>query len=348
MTTDQPPYDLAIYVGRFQPPHAGHFDLIRHGLARAARLLVVIGSAGAARRPDTLPFTAGERQAMILAGLAPAERDRVIFAAVPDVGDLALWAEAVRAAAAPFVAGRVVVVGCFKDATSDYLTAFAGWDLDAVEQRRGGLSATKVRERLFDRDQAQSLLGPGDDSLPEGVKAWLADFLATPQYADLAEEWAFAQHYRAAWSVAPYLPVFVTADAVVIHRGEVLLIERKHRPGKGLLALPGGFVDQDERVLDAAVRELAEETGLTPARGVLTRAIAGQAVFDDPRRDIRGRMITHAVLIRLDDAQPRPEAVAADDAADLGWHPIATLARDRLYGDHFLIIQHFIRQLAAA
>lgn len=342
------PYDLAVYVGRFQPPHAGHFDLIRHALKLADRALIAIGSAGAARRPDTAPFTADEREAMIVAGLTPEEDARASFIHVPDYGDLDRWARAVRDAAAPFAATRIAMIGCFKDATSRYLRAFPEWSLETLDPLQGGLAATDLRRRYFDRQSVDGFLAHPATPVPDGVRQWLAAFVQTAEYADLADEWDFAQRYREAWSAAPYPPVFVTADAVVLHRGDILLIQRKARPGKGLWAVPGGFVEQDELVIDGAIRELVEETGLALSEDELRAALRDAAVFDDPRRDIRGRMITHAAFFHLPDAMERPGASAADDAADLRWQALADLRRDQLYGDHYQIIRRFTRHLTAA
>ena len=56
----------------------------------------------------------------------------------------------------------------------------------------------------------------------------------------------------------------VTVDAVVFSHNEqylqVLLVKRKYDPCKGMWAFPGGFVEDDEELEDAAIRELEEET----------------------------------------------------------------------------------------
>jgi 8-oxo-dGTP diphosphatase len=84
-------------------------------------------------------------------------------------------------------------------------------------------------------------------------------------------------------------------------------------------ALPGGFVEEGERLIDAAERELAEETGLVPRRPLVQLAAYG-----DPGRDPRGWTVTVLFVVLLEDGEP--DAVAgSDDAAEAAWHPVHAL-----------------------
>ncbi|MFJ9530489.1 NUDIX domain-containing protein [Streptomyces cyaneofuscatus] len=109
-----------------------------------------------------------------------------------------------------------------------------------------------------------------------------------------------------------------TADVVLLAAGHVLLIQRRWDPHAGSWALPGGHVDAGETSLQAAVRELEEETGLT----VPADALRQVGAFDAPGRDPRGRYVTVAYTATL------PEPVAPtpmDDAADARWWPLTAL-----------------------
>jgi bifunctional NMN adenylyltransferase/nudix hydrolase len=117
------------------------------------------------------------------------------------------------------------------------------------------------------------------------------------------------------------------------------MIERKARPGKGLLALPGGFVGQDERLVEACLRELREETRLKVPAPVLKGSIRKQRVFDDPNRSSRGRTITHAFYIELEPSSKLPAVKGGDDARHAMWVPLSELRPDMLFEDHFFIIQ---------
>lgn len=108
----------------------------------------------------------------------------------------------------------------------------------------------------------------------------------------------------------------LTVDVVLFHRSgsliEVLLIKRAREPFKGLWAFPGGFVDKDESLEDAAARELLEETGLRRIH------LEQLGAFGDPGRDPRGHTVSVVFIGVLGHRIP---ARGADDASDAGWHP---------------------------
>ncbi|MFT2129843.1 NUDIX domain-containing protein, partial [Staphylococcus epidermidis] len=77
-----------------------------------------------------------------------------------------------------------------------------------------------------------------------------------------------------------------------------------------------------EWLRDAAVRELEEETKIKLPTATLKNAIRAREIFDDPNRSLRGRTITVAHLIRLDDTKPLPKVKGSDDAAKAFWLPL--------------------------
>ncbi|MFE5329429.1 NUDIX domain-containing protein [Embleya sp. NPDC056575] len=110
-----------------------------------------------------------------------------------------------------------------------------------------------------------------------------------------------------------------TADVVCVRDDDhVLLIERDWPPFKGAWALPGGWVDEGETNLAAAVRELAEETGVRVATGDLREI----GVWGEPGRDPRGLFVTTAYLAVVPSGTV---ARAGDDARDARWWPLDAL-----------------------
>lgn len=144
-------------------------------------------------------------------------------------------------------------------------------------------------------------------------------------------------------------PFAVTVDLVVltIHDGalSVLLVERGVEPFAGRLALPGGFVQPDESVDDAARRELAEETGVELARND-AGGLQQLATYGAPDRDPRMRVVSVAHVALVADLPP---ARAGSDAAAVSLVDVAGALRRRLAFDHRTIlrdgIEHVRRQL---
>ena len=344
-------YDTAILIGRFEPVHTGHLALLREALERARRAIVIVGSAHQARTPKN-PFTWAEREAMLRGALPEADRARLTVLPVRDCYDEPVWARAVRDAVARHTAPheRIGLVGHFKDATSGYLHAFPGWELIRME-RKGSIDATTIRDAYFGATPATvaAALQPLAADIPPATLALLEQFAQTPHYPALQEEWRMLRGYRAAWAAAPYPPVFVTVDAVLRCQDHVLLIRRAHAPGKGLLAVPGGFIEQRETVWQSCLRELAEETHCAVPEATLRAALRSVTVFDHPDRSQRGRTITHAHYFDLGDA-PLPAVRADDDAAQVEWMPIGQLARmeEAFFEDHFHMLNRFLHITASA
>lgn len=347
-------FDFLVFIGRFQPFHRGHEAVLRKALACAEQVIVLVGSAHRPRCPRN-PWRYPERVAMIESTLSAAERSRVHIAPVMDATyNDDLWLTAVQQTVAGIVAGhhgqphrppRIGLIGHAKDQTSYYLKCFPQWSSVDVPELVS-MDGTAVRQRLFadetERWSPQQVAAVFADALPEGVCARLADWVDTADFAAIRAEAAFVARYRASWDVAPYPPTFVTVDAVIVQSGHVLLVERGAAPGKGLWALPGGFVDQEETLREAMLRELREETRLKVPAPVLLGSIAGEGVFDDPHRSARGRTITHAYFIHLPPDTGLPKVKGSDDAKQAFWLPLADLDPAKMFEDHYFIIQRLL------
>jgi 8-oxo-dGTP diphosphatase len=132
----------------------------------------------------------------------------------------------------------------------------------------------------------------------------------------------------------------VTVDAVVFaffqDGAKLLLINRGNEPFKGKWALPGGFVDIDEELEEAVIRELAEETGLVNV------PLEQMHTFGNVGRDPRGRQITIAFMGIA--AAERTKIKAGDDAAKAQWFDIEQLPEDMAF-DHKKIVKFAISRL---
>lgn len=107
----------------------------------------------------------------------------------------------------------------------------------------------------------------------------------------------------------------VSTDYVLINNRNILLIKRLNPPYQDLWALPGGFLEPNETLLEGAERELLEETGTTPVFSLFV------GIYDGVERDPRGRVIT-AAFVGFTDSE---NFVAGDDAKSAKWHSIDEL-----------------------
>ena len=111
------------------------------------------------------------------------------------------------------------------------------------------------------------------------------------------------------------------AIAVVVRDGRLLLVKRRKEPNANTWGFPGGHVELGETALDAAARELAEETGViaTP-RTYLTNL---DVIHRDPDGVVRFHYLLAVVVCDYLSGEP----VAADDVSDAAWfHPQDTLS----------------------
>ena len=336
-------HDVAVLIGRFQPFHLGHLFLLESALAKADRLLILLGSHRCA--PDTRnPWSSEERQEMIRASLPSDLQRRVELIPIRDhLYSDNLWLAEVqqKVLAATDEDDSVLLVGHRKDRSSYYLELFPQWDFEEVAMR-GAIHSSAIREAYF----SDSADGDWSSQVPAAIGTILGNYRQTGRYRWLAQEADYIRSYREIWAVAPYPPTFVTTDAVVVQSGHVLVVRRRVRPGQGLIALPGGYLNQQEQVIEGMVRELREETGLKVPKPVLEGSIVDRHVFDAPGRSQRGRVITHAFLIQLK-AGPLPSVRGGDDAEKAFWMPLADIYahEDTFFEDHVQIIQHFISRI---
>lgn len=136
----------------------------------------------------------------------------------------------------------------------------------------------------------------------------------------------------------PKTPYLTTDGIIEVYEGEtfkgIVLIERKNDP-KGL-ALPGGFVDVGERVEDALVREMKEETHLD----VTISSLLG--VYSDPARDPRFHTAS-VVYVAKAEGEPR----GGDDAKEAKLYPLDAIPMDKLVFDHADIVKAYLNSRKA-
>ncbi len=116
----------------------------------------------------------------------------------------------------------------------------------------------------------------------------------------------------------------IGALAIVVHQDRVLLVQRSKQPDAGLWGFPGGHVEWGETVMQAAQRELHEETS------VMAEPLQYLDNLDLLRRDPNGQVLSHYLLVGVACRYQAGDPVAGDDAMDARWFPIDQITRGEL------------------
>lgn len=359
-------YRLTVVIGRFQPFHVIHKQLIDKALDLGEKCLVILGSAKKAPNIKN-PFTPELREQMIRACFSKEENERLVFKRLRDYPyNETNWVSEVQnivrteqevlldASGAEFEPARhnimlgqirTALVGHYKDSSSYYLKVFPQWTFEEIATDRTlskELNATDIRKDLFTGGDAWKKL------VPKPVAKVITEFEKTEAFETLKHEFEYVADYRekTKFTGVNFPPTFLTTDAVCVARGHILLVRRGQQPGKGQLALPGGFLAPGQRLKDSCIRELREETRINVDAGVLRRSIITSEVFDEPDRSQRGRTVTHAFYMelfpKLEDGLPLVKG--GDDASHAFWLPISALGdvEDEFFEDHYDIVRYFI------
>jgi bifunctional NMN adenylyltransferase/nudix hydrolase len=333
-------YHTLVLIGRFQPFHSAHLEIVKRATALCDQLIIITGSA---QQPRTYknPFTSAERAVMIKDATRGLSIHIHVEENVDTIYNDQAWAVRIQGIVSKYavLGTKTGIIGHKKDDSSFYLDMFPQWGYENVELIEF-LSAVDIRDLYFKREVNMKFIR---GVVPETVFDFLEQFRTTPEYEQIIREREFVANYKKQYASLPYPPIFSTADSVVICSGHVLMIKRRAEPGRGLWALPGGYVNAntDKTVLDAAIRELREETQIKVPAPVLRGSIVRGKVFDAIDRSPRGRIITHAFHIQLPDGE-LPKVKGSDDAEKARWVPIAEVRSEDCFEDHFEIIQHFV------
>ena len=124
----------------------------------------------------------------------------------------------------------------------------------------------------------------------------------------------------------------LTVDAIITKNDKILLIKRRRKPFKDFWALPGGFVNYGEKVEDAVIREVLEETSLE------CRVEKLLGVYSDPNRDPRGHTVSIVYHLKIIKGEPRGN----DDACDAKFFNIKDIPSLPLAFDHKKIINEYL------
>ena len=349
-------YNTLVFIGRFQPFHNGHKHVIDTAITLADQLIILVGSSNQVRSMRN-PFTFEERCSCILDTYSIDNYQEINSCTITvlELEDTMYndnkWIEQVQSIVEDDIKhnSKIALIGHSKDETSYYLKLFPTWDNVNVPKTQD-IDATHIRDLYwaYGAEQKSWNENTGELDLPPYISSYvskqtlefLQKFQSSETYDWLRKENDFIKDYSK--TVQKYPRIEHTVDAVVTQSGHILLIERRSKPGKGLLALPGGFVDVNEKLKDAMIRELREETKIKVPEPVLRGSIVQSKCYDDPHRSARARIITQAFHIELPRQTELPKIKGGDDAARAKWIPLSHLEPTKMFEDHYFIIKDLI------
>ncbi len=172
-------FDYLVFIGRFQPFHLAHMQTIKIALNNSQHIILALGSAQNERNIKN-PFSALEREQMILANFSVADQQRIHFVHVIDVYNDVKWVKLVKSLVAERVRSddKVGLIGHFKDDSSYYLALFPEWEMLKLDSLVGSISATPLREAYYRGEIIES-------AFPLGTIDFLSNFQKTALYTQL-------------------------------------------------------------------------------------------------------------------------------------------------------------------
>ena len=312
-----------IFIGRFQPIHIGHMDVISE-MNFADDLSEIVIGIGSSQVSHTMhnPFTAGEREEMIRDSLdRKMLRKPYHLVRIPDTNDFSSWVQSVLEICREnnclfdvVYSGNTVVKDLFEKTELEVRTP-------AMKRRT---SATDVRKAML----ADAYW---EDLVPEAVKDFMNQNEGLRRIREISTQ---------------YMNCYVTADVIINYYGldqnhtlskGIVLIKRRKEPFLNFWALPGGHFDAaDNCIEEAALREIKEETGLELRRHYLNLL----SVYSQSGRDPRGPTITTVYYAETGQGTIK----AGDDAKEIGIFQLHELPK-KLAFDHRQILEDYHRRV---
>jgi len=224
-------YGTLVLIGRFQPLHNAHLEIIKRCTALTDQLVIITGSAAQPRTYKN-PFTSAEREQMIKAATGGLSMRVYVEENIDTIYNDQAWAVRIQSIVSKYriLGTKTAIIGHKKDDSSFYLDMFPQWGYEDVEEI-APLSAVNIRDLYFKRGANMDFI---KGVVPRTTFDYLASFKETPEYEQIIREREFVETYKKQYASLPYPPIFSTADSVVICSGHVLMIKRRAEPGRGL------------------------------------------------------------------------------------------------------------------
>ena len=194
-----------------------------------------------------------------------------------------------------------------------------------VYYKKIDISSTEIRERVKEGKSIKYYVPPQVEEIIHTKGFYQSSTLKEEENKKMFKEVTCP---KCGHPVYVYRNPLLTVDCIIEKDDKVLLINRENHPLG--YALPGGYVDYGERVEQAVIREIKEETNLD----IVTPKLFG--VYSDPERDPRGHTVTIVFHVKTTETP-----IAGDDAKDLGFFDLDNLPESIAF-DHAKILEDYI------
>ena len=336
---------IANYIGGFRPFHIGHISMVEQALNEFDKVRIIVGSYDNAISVRC-PFTGEQRAGIIKKWIINNDlSDHVYVSTNNDYLTDFEWLDSLE----QFAYYDETFIVSEREGT-DYIAALKSRFNVKTYPVISEISATQIRDNLFDDEFPRMRFIK--KNVPQETYEFLESFQKTNTYHFMWDEYHAVAEIKREASKLKYPPIYVCADAFVLVKSlsgiHIVLIRRGGSIGYNQLAMPGGYVNQNETVEHVAIRELYEETGISFNN---PRLHSGDIAFlaDYPSRSVRGRVISHVFLYVLDMADSKLEEltfIAGDDASKVVLMNLYDLDSNRseFFEDHYLVINKMLEQ----
>lgn len=344
---------IALVVGSYQPLNNKEADVLTHAHRNSEHVIVLIGSSNRSPTFQT-PFSFDERKEMVEKYMKSHNMDHsiTILPLNDHLYNESQWLHEVNTKVDDVVKhlgvrdANITLFALDRKESSAFKNKFPQYEVNAVKTTR---ESTKSLASDLYSESLDELIRSG--SVPESTWGIILAWATTERYVHFHNEYEFVTNYRNQWESAPYQPVFFTTDAVVYYKGHVLLTKRRSHPGYGMYGLPGGFIDPSKTAKDSMLKNLKKDTSIEVGTLILKSNTISSRLFDDPNRSTRGRIITEASLIILDDVTsirsfPKTKKAKHGDE-HVVWVPINRLdgIANEMFEDHYFIIKTLLNSV---
>ncbi len=332
---------LGVVIGRFQPYHKGHHDLVTKASQENDTVLLIIGSTNVLPNFKN-PLTKEERKWLIVKQLMASNLTNVVIRFQNDRDYDDEWIQDINGHVLSLEEDPTqVVVYCNPKDEAYYRETFV-YPVETVDIT--AISATTIRRFWY--------AGKLASTCNFIHKETMEHLLDHPDFPRLRKEYEITTDSKIVKTEGhPFSnPVEPVSFAVIIKDGSILVGRRTNPRGCGQLGLPGGFVNADESTMDTAIRETQEELGVYLRELIREgKAVCMAQAVEENLDDLGARTIgINYLFVIRPDTEVTP--VKGDETSEFQWVSIADVCEDRtlLFYNHNRIVRHLLSKVGGS